>query len=215
MPYKLVVFDWDGTLIDSQASIVQSMSEAYKSLAMAPPDKSAIRQIIGLSLDRAISTLSPEADQTLIIKIGEAYRDVFYKRNYVQPDLFEDALGVLRDLKLSGCYLAVATGKSRRGLDADLNRFELNDYFDITRCSDETLSKPNPLMLDEILTDLNMSVEHAVMIGDTSYDISMANAINMDSIAVTYGMHTIEELSASKPTQMIDNIKQLTQLITG
>ena len=211
--YKLIIFDWDGTIIDSQAHILHSMKNALEDEDLSIPSDDAIRHIIGLSLYKAIETLVPELNAEAVNRVAENYRRHFFAEAHSSSELFNGAEDVIRDLHASGYYLAVATGKGRNGLDIALNKTGLEHYFHITRCADETRSKPDPMMLDEILTDLELSAEQAIMVGDTSYDVEMAQNIKMDSIAVTYGMHDKQHLKNYAPTHFIDSIDQISQFV--
>ena len=211
--YELIIFDWDGTIIDSQAHILSCMKKAIADENLDIPDDGAIRHIIGLSLNRAIATLFPDQSQTTVQSVADHYRKHFFSVDEQPSELFNGAEHTIRDLHASGYYLAVATGKGRRGLDIALQSTGLAPFFHITRCADETRSKPDPLMLDEILTDLDLSVDKAIMVGDTSYDMDMAGNINMDCVAVTYGMHDLHLLKNSSPTYVIDSIDQLSQFV--
>lgn len=212
-PYDLIIFDWDGTLVDSQAQIISCMDDAFAKVGLAYPGAAAIRHIIGLSLEAAACRLLPQADQSTIKALVDTYRDLAMANRNHATQLFDGVKSGLRSLRQQGFYLAVATGKARRGLDAALSTTELGDNFDITRCADETCSKPDPMMLDEILTDLDMDPERAIMVGDTSYDIEMANNIGMDSIAVTYGMHDEIHLRPVRPKYLINNFSEILSLI--
>jgi len=211
--YELIIFDWDGTLVDSQAQIINCMSEAFVKVGLNQPDPAAVRHIIGLSLEAAASRLAPDSNGSTIEALVNAYREFAFANSEHSTQLFEGVKPGLRALKHQGYYLAVATGKGRRSLDAALDTTELADVFDITRCADETSSKPDPMMLHEILIDLDMDPERAVMVGDTSYDIEMANNIGMDSIAVTYGMHEELHLRPFKPGYLIDHFSEIQPLL--
>lgn len=211
--YELIIFDWDGTIIDSQAHIISCMRKGIADENLPVPSDQDITHIIGLSLSRAIETLLPEIDAGLVQKISDNYRTHFFADASGESPLFDGAADIIRDLHAHGYYLAVATGKGRRGLDEALLTTGLGPYFHITRCADETRSKPDPQMLSEILTDLDLTASDAVMVGDTSYDMDMAKNIKMDSIAVTYGMHDKSLLENSMPTYFIDNIEQLSQYV--
>ena len=211
--YELVIFDWDGTLVDSQAQIVQCMREAFMSLDLEPPNESAIRQIVGLSLDIAVARLMPDLDKTMQIAVANVYRDIAFAHSNHSSFPFYGVKISLKYLRQCSLYLAIATGKGRRGLDAALKGSGLSSFFDITRCADETLSKPDPMMLEEILADLDINVEKAIMVGDTSYDIEMAKNIGMDSIAVTYGMHDEVQLNLCPPNYLIHDITEIQNLI--
>lgn len=211
--YELIIFDWDGTIIDSQAHIISSMKNAVADEGLNVPQDERIRHIIGLSLNTAIETLIPGIESEAVQRIAENYRKHFFADATESSELFNGVPEIIRDLHASGYYLAVATGKGRHGLDIALEKTGLQPYFHITRCADETRSKPDPLMLDEILTDLDLAANQAIMVGDTSYDIDMAGNINMDCIAVTYGMHDKKDLENSHPTHFIDSISQLSQFV--
>jgi phosphoglycolate phosphatase len=210
--YQLIIFDWDGTIIDSQALIISSMQKAMADENLPIPLGDEVRNVIGLSLDKVILSLLPELDYPTVNRISDNYRRHFFADTN-QSELFEGVAETIQDLHASGYFLAVATGKGRRGLDLALKNTGLEPFFHITRCADETRSKPDPLMLDEILTDLDLGAEKAVMVGDTSYDMDMAGNIKMDCIAVTYGMHDENHLKDSKPTYLIDSIDQLSQYV--
>ena len=208
-PYDLIIFDWDGTLVDSQAQIISCIREAFVKVGLAPPEPAAARHIIGLSLEAAACRLAPQADRTTIETLADTYRELALANSNHSTQLFEGVDSGLRSLRQQGLYLAVATGKGRRGLDQALNGTEIANIFDITRCADETCSKPHPMMLDEILSDLNLGPERAIMVGDTSYDIEMANNIGMDSIAVTYGMHEEIHLRPLQPKFLINHFSEI------
>lgn len=211
--YDLVIFDWDGTIIDSQAHITQCMQRAIRDEGLAVPTDQAVRHIIGLSLNGAIETLFPQLGISKVEAVAAAYRQYFFDDSEEASELFDGAEEIIRDLHASGYYLAVATGKGRRGLDSALTKTGLEPFFHVSRCADETRSKPDPMMLDEILTDLDLQPQQAVMVGDTSYDVDMAGNIKMDCIAVTYGMHDRQHLANSRPTHFIDSIRQLSQFV--
>lgn len=211
--YQLIIFDWDGTIIDSQAHIISSMKNAVADEGLLVPQDEQVRHIIGLSLNTAIETLIPDIEAESVHRIAENYRKHFFAEASESSELFNGVPEIIRDLHASGYYLAVATGKGRHGLDIALQKTGLQPYFHITRCADETRSKPDPMMLDEILTDLDLDAKQAIMVGDTSYDIDMAGNINMDCIAVTYGMHDKKHLESSHPTHFIDSISQLSQFV--
>jgi phosphoglycolate phosphatase len=211
--YRLVIFDWDGTLADSMAQIVSCMRQTFEALGLPRPDEMLIRHTVGLNLEAVASRLAPQVDRLMVGQIADTYRKLALTNRNHSAQLFDGVKSGLSSLREQGFYLAVATGMGRRGLDVALNNSELSDLFDITRCADETCSKPDPMMLDEILTDLNLRAENAIMIGDTSYDIEMANNIGMDSIAVTYGMHEEVHLRPCKPRYLINHFSEIEPLI--
>jgi phosphoglycolate phosphatase len=211
--YQLIIFDWDGTLVDSQAQIIDCVQVAFKQVGLEKPEATAIRHIIGLSLEAAFYRLVPEMNYPMVTQLADAYREQAFTNSNHATELFAGVRSGLSNLRKQGFCLAVATGKGRRGLDAALDGSNLTGLFDITRCADETRSKPDPLMLDEILTDLNIDSNKALMVGDTSYDIEMANNIGMDSIAVTYGMHDEHHLRPLNPRYLINHFSEIQDLI--
>ncbi len=211
--YELIIFDWDGTIIDSQEHIISSLKKAMEDENLEQPDDESIRHIIGLSLNNAIQTLFPAIDEKTVLRVADQYRARFFADIKHASEPFTGATDIIKDLHASGYFLAIATGKGRRGLDIALKMTELEHFFHITRCADETRSKPDPMMLGEILTDLNLQANQAIMVGDTSYDMDMAGNINMDCIAVTYGMHDKHHLAGSKPTYFIDSIGEISQIV--
>lgn len=210
-PYELLIFDWDGTVMDSAAHITHCMRNAIAITGAESRTDYEIRNIIGLGLDEAVQRLYPQAQPRLIRLIVEEYRQEFLVRNQHSSELFAGALTTLQSLFDQGYYLAVATGKSRRGLDKVLAETGLGTLFPITRCADETASKPNPQMLEEILTDFDMSRQQALMIGDSEYDLLMAQNIGMDSLAVSYGVHELARLLQHQPQGHVDAITEIPQ----
>ena len=208
--YKLVIFDWDGTLINSSAHIVKCMQQAAQDHNEYIHNDEDIRQTIGLSLPNVLATLFPSASPQKVADIHQSYSKYFFQN--VSP-LFSGALATLEELKQAGIKIAIATGKSRRGLDWDLQQLGIQSYFDTTRCASETSSKPNPQMALEILEELDIKPSEAVMVGDTTFDIQMASNANFDSIAVTYGVHKKEQFAAFHPTAYLEEISQLSSLV--
>lgn len=204
-PYQLIVFDWDGTLMDSTAHIVYCMREAIEQLALSPLADDTIRQIIGLGLQEAVYTLYPQADQTTWTALASAYREVWLNSTENTP-LFEPALPLLNELAEQALFLGVATGKSRRGLDRALNKTGLKDHFITTRCADECRSKPHPQMLHEIMDFVGVVPEKTLVIGDTEFDLMMAHNAGADSIGVLTGAHDIHRLSACDPVTILDDL---------
>jgi len=207
MTYKVIIFDWDGTLMDSIDKIVASLQGAAKECQLAVPDSAAIRHIIGLSLDSAMQQLFPQHSSTQQAAMVEAYRHQYLALDSLHPTLFyPDIIPWLTTLKQQGYLLAVATGKGRNGLDRLLDKHALRDLFAVTYCADETLSKPNPLMLHRILADLNLQPAQALMVGDSSYDLEMANNANIDCLGVSYGVHSNQILQQFNPIAIVDDL---------
>ncbi len=207
--YSLLVFDWDGTLLDSQAQIVNCMQSAINELDLEPRSNEQITNIIGLGLENGVAQLYPAMDMKLVIKAAQTYREHHIYKDKTPTPLFDGAKQALTTLREAGYDLAIATNKSRRGLDKGLSDTGLNDYFPITRCVDEAHPKPNPQMLEEILTDHNLQASKALMIGDSEYDLQLANNTKVDGLAVSYGVHGLMRLLKQDPVGFIDKIGQL------
>lgn len=191
--YQLLVFDWDGTLMDSEAKIVACLQAAAAEVRLAVPAESEARQVIGLGLKEAVKSLFPSADEDTRKGLAEAYRDHFLVRNKARSRLFPGVVDTLEALA-DDYLLAVATGKSRRGLDKELEESGLRPLFQATRCADEAFSKPHPQMLQDILEDLGMRAGDALVIGDTEYDMRMAVNAGSHGLGVSYGVHEPQRL---------------------
>ena len=190
----LIVFDWDGTLMDSEAKIVRCVQGAARDTGIADPGAQAIRHIIGLGLQEAMQTLfpaeSPEQHQQLI----ERYRAHFLEIDDTAMPLFPRVAEGLSVLAGQGYLLAVATGKSRRGLDRAFDDTGTRNLFVASRCADEAFSKPHPRMLEDILAATGVAPQHAIMVGDTVYDMQMAGNARVAGLAVSYGVHSRDSL---------------------
>jgi len=209
--YKLLIFDWDGTIIDSAARIIACMQLAAKDCEHAIPTDDAVKNIIGLGLPEAIRALIPNIDDQGIEAMRQNYSRYFLTQDTVPSPLFPGAQHSLERMHEKGMRMAVATGKSRKGLDRVFAETGLGHLFETSRCADETESKPSPLMLQEILTETGVSVSEAVMIGDTEYDLEMGQRLGMDVIAVSYGAHHIDRLKGYKPVLEVHNFQELEQ----
>ncbi|WP_335973959.1 HAD-IA family hydrolase [Acinetobacter calcoaceticus] len=209
---ELVIFDWDGTLYNSVGQIVASLQHAAEQHEL-PLTNEAAKSIIGLGLPEVMQILFPEAPE-LHDSILKAYGD-HYIANSTNDAWFDGVAELLHDLKAQGLKLAVATGKNRRGLDRVIAKTQSTHLFDVTRAANETRSKPDPLMLQEILTVTGVSVERAVMIGDSSYDLEMAQRLNMPRIGVGYGVHSVEVLQQFKPLTIAKDVKELHRFLNG
>ena len=207
--YSLLIFDWDGTLMDSEAQIVNCMLSAIKELGLEGRTRDQISNIIGLGLEEAIVQLYPTLNSQKVNLTAQTYREYYLFKDKTPSPLFDGVEEVIISLKSSGYDLAVATGKSRRGLDKGLIETGMHDYFPITRCADETRSKPHPQMLEEILTDYDTHNSKALMIGDSEYDLQLASNAKVDALAVSYGVHGLIRLLKHDPAGFIDDIVQL------
>lgn len=197
--YSLLIFDWDGTINNSTARIVSSMQAAARDLDLRHLQDHEALEIIGLGLPEAIQALYPDIEDALVPLMRERYVYHYMDANKTPTALFPGVQQTLENLLRKGFRLAVATGKSRQGLDRVLADTGLGGFFEITRCADETTSKPHPHMLQEILAHSNVSAKEAVMIGDTEFDLQMGVHAGMDTIAVSYGAHHIDRLKQYNP----------------
>ncbi len=210
MRYRLAIFDWDGTLMDSIARIVASMQVASRESGWGELDAEAVRNIIGLGLPEAIATLCPgiDAERAELLKSRYAYH--FVKGDTGSMRFYPGVeAGLARLRNRAEQRLAVATGKSRRGLDRVFCESGSRGWFHASRTADETRSKPHPRMLEELLVELDVQRDEAVMIGDTEYDLEMARALGMDRVAVSWGVHSPERLTASRPTFTAEAVPEL------
>lgn len=207
-PYNHLIFDWDGTLMDSAAWIIHCMQHAIDDEGMPFRDEEEIRGIIGLGLHEAVAQIFPEADEGGIKAVCHRYREHYFSAED-QSSLFEGVIEVLDELSAAGYWLAIATGKSRRGLARSLSDTGLQSYFPITRTADETRSKPHPMMLDEIMTDFDTSADECLMIGDSLFDLQMAHNAGMESLAVSWGVQSTDNLASLGPAGLIHDIREM------
>lgn len=208
--YQLIVFDWDGTLMDSTGHIVSCMQQAITQLALPPLDNSAVSHIIGLGLNEAAQALYPDIDANTTLKLADEYRRVWLNSPHQTP-LFDNAKQLVERLNQQDYFLGVATGKSRKGLDKVLNSTQLGPLFHATRCADECHSKPHPQMIEELIDFMGVLPHDTLMIGDTEYDLQMAHNAGADSLAITHGAHGIETLQACEPLAIVDDLFQVEQ----
>ncbi|MFT6985015.1 MAG: phosphoglycolate phosphatase [Psychromonas sp.] len=208
MKYPVIIFDWDGTLMDSIDKIVACVKQAAVISELEVPCADAIRNIIGLSLDKAMAILFPSHSVQQQAALVIAYRQQYLELNHQPTPFYPGIKEWLLSLKMQGYTLAVATGKGRNGLNRMMDKYGVNDLFAVTYCADETNSKPDPLMLNKILADLNVPAEQALMIGDSSYDLEMANNANIACVGVTYGVHSQQILSKYGPIAILSDLPQ-------
>lgn len=211
--YQLVVFDWDGTLMDSAAKIVNCFRCAARDVGAPVPSPDAVRGIIGLGLDEALAVLFPDADDIDRRRLRAAYRDHFLERDDTDTGLFPGVAEGLAMLKDDAYVLAIATGKARRGLDRVLDETRVRHLFAASRCVDEALSKPHPRMLQDLLAQTGVEPRRALMVGDTTFDLRMAAAADMDALAVSYGAHPVEPLLAENPRDCLDDFGEVVRWI--
>ncbi|NOR41832.1 MAG: HAD-IIIA family hydrolase [Gammaproteobacteria bacterium] len=215
--FPLIVFDWDGTLVDSIERIVTSLQHASKQAARINISENQAKNVIGLGLMEAITQLHPELDAkhniTELENIADTYRHHYLFENPTPAPLFTGVNQLLDELRHDGYTLAISTGKSRAGLKQSIEEHDVNDYFATTRCAGENKSKPHPEMLHEILHELNFSADEAVMIGDSIHDLEMANNANMKCIGVTHGVHDAKTLENHNPLICLSNIADLSDYL--
>lgn len=213
--YELLIFDWDGTLMDSAGHIVDSLQKACADIGIAVPDERSCRHIIGLGLTQALQALLPELPESEHASLVERYRHHYLGRDAEIP-LFSGVQEGIHELYDAGFLLAVATGKSLKGLERALDFTELRPYFSATRCADQTHSKPHPAMVEEILAELMLQREQALVIGDTSHDLLMAANAGVDRLGVSYGAHQAEDLLGLAPLAVLNSFLEVkTWLMTN
>jgi phosphoglycolate phosphatase len=204
---KFIVFDWDGTLMDSEAQIVSCMHAAIADLDLEPMSNDTVSNIIGLGLREAIDALVPGRDEQFHQAFVDAYRTHWFQSE--SSVLFDGVRATLDAVRESNFLLGVATGKARRGLDRVLNDTGLTTYFHATRCADEAPSKPHPQMLLDLMTALDVLPEETIMVGDTEYDMEMATNAGVAKVAVRSGVHSGERLNRHAPLVCLDRISEM------
>ncbi len=209
LPYQCLVFDWDGTLIDSIERITTSLQSAAHKVCGLQVDEQRARDVIGMGLMEAIARLLPDADADTRQRAAEAYKQDFLYDNPVPTPLFDGVRDLLGELQASGYLLAVATGKSRAGLERALDEHDMRGFFVTTRCAGEYASKPDPEMLHAIMRDYDLSDKRTLMIGDSEHDMRMAANADVDAVGVTHGAHSEAELLQHSPLRCLQHITDL------
>ena len=211
--FDLLVFDWDGTLVDSAQHIVGSIQAAAHDLGLATPPDERARHIIGLGLVDAMAYLFPELASAEYPRLAERYRH-HYLAGDRELTLFSGAFEGIQAFHAAGFALAVATGKSRQGLDRALEAFGLTPFFHASRCADEGPSKPHPDMLRYLMSTLAARPQRTLMIGDTTHDLQMAKNAGVAAVAVGYGAHTRTSLEVERPLACVMSFAELEQWVT-
>jgi len=218
---RLVVFDCDGTLVDSQASIIESMTTAWRAHALPDPAPEAVRRVVGLGLDLAIAALLPveqREDRALVERLVQAYKDAFLtirtRPGHLDP-LYPGTRAALDALEQAGLLLGVATGKARRGLLATLDQHGLEDRFVTLQTADRAPSKPHPGMLLQAMEEAGAAPQETVLIGDTTFDMDMARNARVAGIGVDWGYHERDELLACGAVTVIDRFEDLPPALAG
>jgi phosphoglycolate phosphatase len=209
--FDLIVFDWDGTLINTIDWIVHCLQKAGEQYGLLRPEPQAAKDVIGLCIDNAVAALYPEADALTKKNIVDFYSKTYFSKQLSVDDFFPGVYGMLANLKQSGVQLAVATGKTRKGLDQALQATNTENLFHITRCADETASKPDPKMLYEIMQHTQTTPHRTLMVGDSIHDLQMARNAKVASIGVACGANTLESLRQYDPLHCF---QQPTELLT-
>lgn len=208
MKYDLVVFDWDGTLLDSAGAIVQAIQAACRDLGHPPPSDDQARHVIGLGLVDALRHAAPDLPPQRYPAMADRYRFHYLGADH-RLTLFEGIPEVLAGLQSTGHILAIATGKSRLGLERALDHSGLRALFQASRCADECHSKPHPQMLEELMAEFGVASEATLMIGDTSHDLLMARNAGVAGLAVTYGAHSHDHLLEHSPLACLHTVAEL------
>lgn len=206
--FELVVFDWDGTLMDSTTAIARAIQSSALDLGLPAPSDASARHVIGLGLRDALALAVPELPAERHGEMAERYRH-HYLINSRSLYLFEGVAPLLRELKSRNRLLAIATGKSRNGLNDVLARSGIQELMDATRCADECFSKPHPQMLEELMQELGVASDATVMVGDTTHDLQMAHNAGVVAVAVTYGAHETAALAALRPDVCCASVNEL------
>lgn len=207
--YQLVIFDWDGTIMDSALKIATCIQLSAKEVGLTVPSIDEAKSIIGLGLNEAMIQLFPLASNAELNDMVGAYKYHFVTGDKTEQRLFDGVASGLKSLEDAGAILAVATGKSRVGLDRILTLVDLKHHFAVTRCADETRSKPHPQMLEEILDFTAIEPHKAIMVGDTTYDLDMAMNANMHGLGAGYGVHSTQMLNHSKALSVESSFKNV------
>lgn len=211
---RLVAFDWDGTLMDSTATIARCIQASACDLGLKVPSDEQARYVIGLGLTDALRQAMPQLTESRYPEAIERYRHHFFSHDE-ELVLFPGVISLIDELEAAGYYLAVATGKARRGLDRALKGSGLHGRFRATRCADECHSKPHPQMLHELMEEFDVGPKATLMIGDTTHDLLMGKSAGTHTVAVTYGAHSRSALMKESPSYCADNIKQLMTWLTN
>lgn len=206
--FDLIAFDWDGTLFDSTAIITRSIQSAVRDVGGTVPSDEQASYVIGMGLMQALAHAAPDVPKERYPMLGERYRH-HYEQHQHDISLFDGVLPLLADLKQRHHWLAVATGKSRRGLNEALQAVELRNVFDASRTADETAGKPSPVMLMELMREFGVPAERTLMVGDTTHDLQMAQNAGCASVGVSYGAHEPGAFEALSPRFVAHSVSEL------
>lgn len=212
---KCVIFDWDGTLLNSLDHIVYCFTESAKRIGIEPPEAEAIKSITGLGINDIHQRLMPSLSQETFAEYVSIYREILFASYEENTRLFEGGHELIARLREQGKILAIATAKSRKGLDLSMQQLAVVPHFATTRCAEETAQKPDPLMLHQILDELGFNASEAVMIGDTEFDLQMGKNAGMACIGVTYGAHPPARLAAVGPNSLVHHVSEIDQAVAA
>ena len=214
-PLRMIVFDWDGTLMDSEARIVGCLRAALSDINLPDKPDEQLKNVIGLGLREALQKLHPEGTEKEHTELTNRYRYHFLETSTIPSPLFDGANQLLETLNQQGYFLTIATGKGRIGLDKVLDETGIGHMFHYTRCADETRSKPHPQMLEELMDLCAVEPHETLMVGDTEYDLQMAQHAGAHSLAVSYGVHDKDRLLACNPLDCVDSMMELADWLTN
>ncbi len=209
---SFVIFDWDGTLMDSTARIISCMQQTARIAGLPVPESNQIRSTIGLSMDAVLDNIFPHTEISQRTEIISIYRRQYIELDTTPSPMFKGSLPLLNWLKEKDVLIAVATGKTRVGLNRALAMVDMQDFFEYSICADEARSKPHPEMVIQLLTMTGKSVLQTLVIGDSVHDIKMANNAGVKSIGVTSGANTFDELAVHSPVKIYDEVDQIREL---
>lgn len=213
LAYDLVIFDWDGTLVNSLQRIVDCMHLSAQDLQLPKLTDAEAQDIIGLGLGEAILTLYPQLDEEQLSAFKARYAHHYTQADAIPSSFYPGVPALMDALKDANVLLSVATGKSRRGLNRVMGALEVEPYFVSSRCADETASKPDPLMINELLAQHNLQPHQAVVVGDTEFDMGMAENAGVARIGVSWGAHARERLERYQPIAVVDSVSELQNLL--
>lgn len=213
--YQLIIFDWDGTLMDSAQKIANCIRASARDVGVSEPTDTAAKNIIGLGLSQAMEILFPTISTQKITEVIEAYKYHFVTGDITEQALFDGVEQGLQKIADSGAMLAVATGKSRAGLDRVFEELDVKQHFVATRCADETRSKPHPQMLLELLDYTAIDPSNSIMVGDTTFDLDMAKNAGMHGLGAAYGVHSKQDLWDSNAVNVLDSFNAIVDWLTS
>jgi phosphoglycolate phosphatase len=217
-PFRLIMFDFDGTLVDSQRPITEAMTQAFAAAGLAPPAPSLVRRVVGLPLEVAIEWLLSEAQVPRVAELAQTYRQTFAglrERPDFHEPLIDGAREAIETLAQPNILLGIATGKNRRGLVASLERHGLSGYFTTLKTADDGPGKPHPHMLLDAMAEVGAEPDDTVLVGDTTFDMEMACNARARALGVSWGYHEADELLAAGALRVIESFRELLPALAG